>query len=199
MEKAGARKAIEFHLFAIYIFAMSRIELLQKLKNYSLKYPSESQTVDKIIKFVEDNEDCFERTNLRGHITSSAWIQHPTEDKYLLTHHRKLRMWMQLGGHNDGDTKTENVSLKEAQEESGIQNFDFIDNEIFDVDVHEIPENPKDKAHLHFDIRFFLKAKDKNFEVSEESIDLAWLKPDEIKKYSQEESILRMLKKTANY
>ena len=61
----------------------------------------------------------------------------------LLTHHRKLDRWLQLGGHADGQWHVEEVALREAREESGLARFDIvpIDGVLmpFDVDVHEIP------------------------------------------------------------
>ena len=72
-------------------------------------------TLDRFIKFIEQNPNCFERSN-KGHITGSAWIVNHDNSKVLLTHHRKLNLWLQLGGHADGEPDTKAVSLKEAQE-----------------------------------------------------------------------------------
>ena len=44
-----------------------------------------------------------------------------------MTHHRKLRMWLQLGGHADGEKNLFKVALREAEEESGIQSFISLD------------------------------------------------------------------------
>ena len=61
----------------------------------------------------------------------------------LLTHHRKLDRWLQLGGHADGQWQVDEVALREAREESGMTGFDFvpIDGTLMplDVDVHQIP------------------------------------------------------------
>ena len=55
-------------------------------------------------------------------------------------------------------------------------------------------------AHLHYDARFLFRTTDnEKYEVSNESIDLAWVKIDEIEKYSSEESILRMIEKTREF
>ncbi|KAJ6644937.1 NADH-quinone oxidoreductase subunit G [Pseudolycoriella hygida] len=40
--------------------------------------------------------------------------------KFLLIHHRKLRKWLQPGGHCDGDNNVLAVAIREATEESGI-------------------------------------------------------------------------------
>ncbi len=55
----------------------------------------------------------------------------------LLTHHRKIGKWFQLGGHCDGDPNPFNVAMKEAVEEGGIQDFHFLYSfpGVFDLDV----------------------------------------------------------------
>ena len=135
-----------------------------------------------MIDFIEHNPDCFERTNLEGHVNGSAWVLSPDEQKVLLTHHKKLNRWLQLGGHSDGDPNTWNVALREATEESGIQGIEFVIKEIFDIDIHTIPENPKknEPEHKHYDVRFLLKAPTEDFIVSEESNSLKWVDKKEL-------------------
>ena len=117
--------------------------LLTALRSYKTDFESEKAFIQEMIDFIEQNPNCFERTNLRGHINGSAWVLSPDEQKVLLTHHKKLNRWLQLGGHSDGDPNTWNVALREATEESGIQGIEFVMKEIFDIDIHTIPENPK--------------------------------------------------------
>ncbi len=124
----------------------------------------------------------------------------------MLTHHRKLDRWLQLGGHAEGQWNVEEVALREAREESGLAHFEFVPiNGIvmpFDVDVHEIPArydahgNLIDDAHEHYDIRFLLiAASDDGIQVSDESHDVKWFTPYEVREVTQEESVLRMLEK----
>lgn len=93
-------------------------------------------------------------------MTGSAWLLNPDGTKVLLTHHKKLNRWLQFGGHSDGESNTWNVALREVTEESGIQNIQFVSSDIFDVDIHTIPENSKknEPEHKHYDIRFFIKS-----------------------------------------
>lgn len=172
---------------------MSRNYLLQKLSTYAVsKYvlPEENQTVQRFISFVQNNPFCFERSNY-GHVTGSAWIVNSDFSKVLLTHHKKLNMWLQLGGHADGDTNIQAVALKEAQEESGIEHFNFLSEAIFDIDVHAMPNG----CGYHYDVRFLLHAQSDDFSVSNESHDLAWVEHAKIQDYTNELSIIRMQKK----
>jgi hypothetical protein len=60
--------------------------------------------------------------------------------KFLLTLHKKMGFWLQLGGHADGDHNLARVSMKEACEESGLQHIELLSDEIFDIGIHLIPE-----------------------------------------------------------
>jgi 8-oxo-dGTP pyrophosphatase MutT (NUDIX family) len=124
----------------------------------------------------------------------------------LLTHHRKLRRWLQMGGHADGQSQVEEVALREAREESGMTGFDLVP--IYgtlmplDVDVHQIPARYDaagqliEDAHEHHDVRFLLIAHSgQEARCSDESHDVRWFTPDEIADLTDEESVLRMLRK----
>ena len=92
------------------------------------------------------------------------------------------------------------MAAKEAQEESGISTLELVSKDIFDIDIHKIPTRGDVPAHLHYDARFLFRTTDnEKYEVSNESIDLAWVNIDEIDEYSSEESILRMVKKPKTF
>lgn len=119
-----------------------------------------------------------------------------------MTHHAKLDRWFQLGGHCDEGHDLLNVAIKEAQEESGINNIVPLLTapgaapEIFDIDIHLIPENKKEKAHYHYDIRFLLKVIS-NEEViqSSESKALKWIKKDIQDLPTKNYSVMKMFNK----
>ena len=135
----------------------------------------------------------YRRERLAGHFTASCWLVSGDGRRVLLTHHRKLRRWLQLGGHADGDEDLARVALKEAGEESGLAGL-TIEPGIYDLDRHWIPEHKGVPGHWHYDVRFVVHAGDsEDFAVSDESLDLAWrdiaaLAMDE----SADESLRRM-------
>ena len=177
---------------------MHRADVLQKLQRYCPKSEQERVQQERMITFVNDNPDCFSRNQLPGHLTGSAWLLHPSGDKVLLTLHKKLNQWLQLGGHADGDPNLLSVALKEAHEESGIDSIDVVCEDIFDLDVHFIPERKNEPGHYHYDIRFLLQAQHAHFTVSEESVDLGWFTFDEIldSDFLVDASVRRMAEKT---
>lgn len=172
-----------------------RMMLLYALGRYRERYPEEADMVDRLAAFVEREPNCFERTTVEGHITGSAWIVDPTGTRVLLTHHRKLDKWLQLGGHADGDPDVLAVAIREAREESGVDDVAPMSTEIFDVDIHVIPARGTEPEHFHYDVRFVLRAAHTDHIVSDESHDLAWVPISKIADYTTEGSMLRMAHK----
>jgi len=179
---------------------MNRFNLITMLQDYQPIDQNELEFKKRIIDFVNNYQDCFERTLTIGHITASAWLLNKDQSKALLMHHTKLGQWFQLGGHCDGNPDVLAVAIKEAQEESGIENIEPISTKIFDIDIHLIPENPKEKAHYHYDIRFLLKVtSNEQIVQNNESKELRWISKDISELPTQNPSIIRMFKKWLNY
>lgn len=158
------------------------MSLLTQLESYARRHPEQRAVAERMMRFVADTPDCFERSHAAGHITASAWLLNPARDKALLTLHRKLGLWLQPGGHADGDADTLRVALREAEEESGILGIRPLSTEIYDVDIHLIPPHPASGApeHLHYDVRYLLQAPHERFCISHESKALAWVSPAEL-------------------
>lgn len=161
-----------------------KFDLIKELKKYKPYNETEKGYVDEIIEFLENGENQFVRTNLEKHIVASAYLLNDSLDKILLTHHKAIGLWLQFGGHSDGESNSLNVALRETMEESGIENINIGNGEIVDVDIHTIPENKKknEPEHKHLDIRFIFTTPEENFVVSDESDELKWMPIDEFKK-----------------
>jgi 8-oxo-dGTP pyrophosphatase MutT (NUDIX family) len=168
------------------------------LSTYKSSYIEEAEFSKRFLELLQ-HPNAFQRTHLPGHITGSAWICNQDFSKVLLVHHAKLNRWLQPGGHADGDENIIRVALKETEEETGIREYSIIQENIFDLDIHRIPERKDIPAHDHYDIRILLQASDQQkIVVSEESHDVKWIKLSEINQYTMEKSVLRMVEKTAN-
>ena len=149
------------------------------------------------IRFVEAHADCLLRSQLSGHLTASAWIVDATRTRTLLTHHRKLNLWLQLGGHADGDPDLLAAALREAREESGLTRLRAVSAGIFDLDRHRIPARKTEPEHWHYDLRFMFEADSTEpIAVSDESHDLAWVELGKVAALNPEESMARMVRKT---
>ena len=85
---------------------MRPIKILRMIDAYRARYPDEADAA-RLRRFIEAQPRCFERDCFDdGHITGSAWVVDPAGSRVLLTHHRKLGKWLQLGGHSDGEPDT---------------------------------------------------------------------------------------------
>jgi 8-oxo-dGTP pyrophosphatase MutT (NUDIX family) len=125
-------------------------------------------------RFLRSASRVFEREHVVGHFTGSAWLVSADGDRVLLMHHRKLGLWLQPGGHADGDTDLARVALREAQEETGVIDL-HVEGGIFDLDRHGIPGRANEPEHWHYDVRYVVRAgSDERFMINEESQALAW-------------------------
>ncbi len=111
----------------------------------------------RLLQWLNDHDDALHRTCLKGHLTGSAVIIDPSRPATLLIHHKKLRMWLQPGGHADGQGDLAQVALREAEEETGLTSLQVITPAI-DLDIHTIPERGDEPEHLHLDVRFLVIA-----------------------------------------
>lgn len=144
-------------------------------------------------QFLDMYENAFHRENSFGHFTGSAWLVSADGCRVLLTHHRKLARWLQLGGHADGDTDLARVALREAEEESGLSDL-VVEPSIFDLDRHWIPERKTEPGHWHYDVRYVVHATgSEDFVVSEESLELAWWDISAIAEDSEADESLRRM------
>lgn len=174
-----------------------RARLLDELLAYRPATPLELRARESFRTFVAAYADCFERTLAIGHVTGSAWVIDPAGRSALLTHHRKLGRWLQLGGHADGDDDLRAVALREAREESGLLEIVPAGSAIFDLDVHAIPARGPEPEHLHYDVRFAFYGNPALRPVaSEESHEVAWVALAEIDRYAVDDSVRRLVAKT---
>jgi len=170
-----------------------RNQLLSLLEKHSAFTDEEDRMHKELHTFVKTHPDCFERSLEIGHVTASAFIVDPEKSHTLLLYHSKIKIWVQPGGHCDGDPDVAATALREAMEETGLKNLHIHSERIFDIDVHPIPQRKSVPAHHHYDVRFLIEA-DMNEELSpnEESMDMKWIPLDEIEKYNEDSSVLRM-------
>jgi ADP-ribose pyrophosphatase YjhB (NUDIX family) len=149
--------------------------LRAQLECYAQSGGPQAEVAAPFLALLDDPLNPFERQRLEGHFTGSCWLVSADGQRVLLTHHRKLDRWLQLGGHADGDPDLAAVALKEGQEESGLHGLVLEEAAIFDLDRHWIPERGDVPGHWHLDVRYVLRATgSEQFAISAESLALAW-------------------------
>src|SRR5688572_20321275 len=117
---------------------LDRQSIVSELKRYHSPFKEEILFVTEFLELLK-HPQAFQRDNLPGHITGSAWILDQSRQSVLLVHHGTLNKWLQPGGHADGEENVLNVALREADEETGLKNFLLLQENIFDLDIHPIP------------------------------------------------------------
>ncbi len=166
-------------------------------------------TVQRMQDFLKLSPDVFQRSYPTGHFTGSALLVDSGFEKVLLTHHAKLNLWLQLGGHADGESVLESVALREAQEESGLKNIQPLRYEKiffpnfhgnysvpFDIDIHLIPKHKNDPEHFHYDVRFiFMADPQEKIIATEESHEVEWFDLKKAYQITAEPSMWRQFKK----
>lgn len=111
-----------------------------------------------------------------GHVTASALIVDVARRRVLLTLHRKMKMWLQTGGHCEPEDATlAATALREAGEESGVTGLTLLPGGPVGLDRHHTP------CAWHLDVQYAaLAPADAVPSISEESLDLRWYGYDEV-------------------
>jgi 8-oxo-dGTP pyrophosphatase MutT (NUDIX family) len=143
------------------------------------------------LDLIATHPDALDRRRLDpGHLTGSGLVVDPASRRVLLLLHAKLRIWVQPGGHADGDASLPGVALREATEETGIAGL-RVATPALDVDIHPIP--PPHGPTLHYDLRYLVVSPPGAAPVrNHESLDIAWLTLDELPRYGVDEGTLRL-------
>jgi adenosylhomocysteinase len=183
---------------------LSHIELIELINEYETRFPQESKAAETFRDFVKRNSgtSVYSRKNFDGHFTASAFLLDAAKDKVLFLQHKKLKRWLQPGGHIDEtDAFLLAAAIREVCEETGLQSIDLqlVEEYIFDLDAHEIPLNPKkdEPAHIHFDVRYLFQVNN-GAEVefnTEETNGMKWLTFNEVSKLEGFDRVIQKLEK----
>ena len=130
------------------------------------------------LRHLGERPDGMWRSCRPEHVTSSALVVDGSGSRVLLTLHKVVGNWLQLGGHCEpGDTTLAGAALREATEESGLTGL-AIDPSPLQLSRHQLLAGGCAGA-FHLDVQFLVTATGTTeFVLSEESDDLAWFAMD---------------------
>jgi 8-oxo-dGTP pyrophosphatase MutT (NUDIX family) len=150
------------------------VSLLEDAVRRLTEWPAPDEAQERLreeyLRHLQSRPDGMWKACKDGHITASALVIDPGGERVLLTLHRKLRMWLQTGGHCEPEDATlEDAALREATEESGISGLTLMAGGPVRLDRHLTP------CAWHLDVQYAALAPAGSLEqVSEESLELRW-------------------------
>ncbi|GAA8846722.1 NUDIX hydrolase [Helicobacter pylori] len=142
--------------------------------------PEQEQLRRDYLAHLAAHADASAKAGPPAHFTASCLVVDEPRERVLLTLHRKVGRWLQLGGHIEaGDPSVAAAALREAVEESGLPagSLDLLPGPA-QLDRHALGSGFT-RCTEHLDLRWIAVA-DPGAEpvVSPESLDVAWLPVD---------------------
>lgn len=146
---------------------------------------------DSMRALLDERPQPLDRRERPGHFTASALVVNDALDRILLLHHAKLKIWVQPGGHVDGNANLMAVALREATEETGIRGLRIWPRAV-DLDIHRV-DPPSEDAHLHYDVRFLVLAPQAPvLNPNHESTAQRWVSPGDLSSMGVDDGLPRL-------
>lgn len=163
-----------------------------------------------LLEWIESGQNILTRENAVAHLTASAWVVSPDRSKVLMAYHNLYHSWAWLGGHADGESDLLGVAIREATEESGIENVRAVSDKIFSIETLCVEGHEKRgryvPCHLHLNVTYLLEA-DPALPIRskpDENSAVAWIHAEDIPVKSTEPWFVdriyqKLCKKAKNY
>jgi len=155
-----------------------------------------------VLEFIEEVGDkILFRESRIAHLTASAFIVNEELTKTLMIHHNIYDSWGWTGGHVDGDRDLTKVALKEAIEETGVEEFEFLTKDMIALDVISVPKHYKKgkfvSEHIHMNATYVLIACEKKelFIKEDENSGVKWIKIEDIENEVREKDMIGVYKR----
>jgi 8-oxo-dGTP pyrophosphatase MutT (NUDIX family) len=150
-------------------------DALATLTAWSAPTPGQEALRRRYVDRLTAHPDAMTRAAFPDHLTAGTLVIDESLDRVLLNLHGKARRWFAFGGHCEpGDATLADAALREAVEESGIEDL-RLDRVPAHLDEHAVGFcDPRGEVH-HLDVRYVAQAPPgARHERSEESLDVRW-------------------------
>lgn len=156
-------------------------DALAVLRSWDPPSPAQEAHRSRFVTHLEAQPQGMDRGCFPAHLTAGTLVLSSELDRVLLNHHRKADGWFAFGGHPEpGDHTLAGVALREAVEESGIEDLE-LDPVPVELNEHAVEFCDPRGTVQHLDVRFTALARvDAEHRVSAESFDISWFPVDEL-------------------
>lgn len=153
-------------------------DAVEVLEAWHAPDPEQKGLREHYLRHLAEHPDGMWRSCRPEHVTASALVVDAAGENTLLTLHKTVRRWLQLGGHCEADDTTlSGAALREATEESGVTDLS-ISREPLQLSRHLLVAGGCAGVY-HLDVQFLVTATaSTQYVVSDESDDLAWFPID---------------------
>lgn len=171
---------------------------MDAIKQYTPINEQEQKDQALILQAIQVFDNLLTRDNELMHITSSAFLVNKARNQTLMVYHNIYNSWSWTGGHADGEADLMAVALKEAQEETGVENIHPVSSQIFSLDILPVMGHIKKgkyvAPHLHLSIAYLIEADEtESLTVkADENSGVQWIPIHEIEAYSKEPHMLKV-------
>lgn len=168
------------------------MNMLEQIGNYEPYNPQEEKDKEVFLKYIDSFNDYLSRENEYGHLCSSAFVLNKERTKVIMIYHNIYKSWGWMGGHADGDSDLLHVAIKEAKEESSLENVEPISKKIFILDTLPVLGHTRKgkyvPAHVHLSVAFLLEAdENESLHIQEdENSGIKWVPIDQMVELSNE-------------
>ncbi len=177
------------------------MNLKEQIQNYKPYNEQEKNDKEMMLKYIDTFDDVLTRENKMCHFTASNWIVNKERKKVIMIYHNIYKSWAWTGGHADGDSNLLHVALKEAKEETGLDNLKLLSDGIFGIQILTVDSYIKREkfvpSHLHLDCCFLLEA-DENEQLrikEDENSGVKWINIEDTLEITNEEKMRPIYKK----
>ena len=177
------------------------MNLRKQIENYKPFNEQEENDKELILKYMDIFDDVLTRENKMCHFTASNWIVNKRRTKVIMVYHNIYDSWAWTGGHADGDSDLLHVALKEANEETGLENLKVLSDEIYGLEILTVDAHIKRgkfvPSHLHSDCSFLLEADEEEpLRIKpDENSKIAWIDINKAIEVTNEKKMVPIYKK----
>lgn len=162
------------------------IEELEAYKPYNDLEKTDLEMMLQIVNIYGDK--ALSRDNLT-HFSASSMILNQNHTSVLMVYHNIYKSYSWTGGHMDLNPYPLEVAIKEAKEETGIEEIKLLKDDLYSIEIIPVKSHIKNNrtvsSHLHLNFTYIFEADDSQKLIikHDENKDVKWININELEEY----------------